>query len=85
MTWQEDGHLPDSAFGVLGFVAEGEAQGYELQHMIHDRGFRFWTSVKRSSIYNALALLERRGCIAARLVSAEVPDRRMYPNHGSRE
>lgn len=70
--------LPDSAFIVLALIAERDVHGYELQRLVHDRGFRFWTNVKRSSIYNALTLLERLDCIVAHVESAEGPERRVY-------
>ncbi len=59
--------LPVTAYLVLGLLAEGEAHGYELQRKIHDRGFRFWTSIQRASIYNALKRLEALGLVTSEL------------------
>lgn len=59
--------LPVTAYLVLGLLAEGEAHGYELQRKIHDRGFRFWTSIQRASIYNALKRLESLELVTAEL------------------
>jgi DNA-binding PadR family transcriptional regulator len=70
--------LPDSAFLVLALLAEGETHGYEIQRLVHDRGFRFWTRIQRSSIYNALVQLERDGLISAHLRAGEGPDRKVY-------
>jgi len=70
--------LPDSSFVVLALVAEGEAHGYELLRLVHERGFRFWTKVRRSSIYNALASLEHEGLISVDLRPGEGPDRKVY-------
>jgi len=70
--------LPDAAFVVLALLAEGESYGYEIQKQAHERGFRFWTNLQRSSIYNALVLLERHGLVAARTRSGAGPDRRTY-------
>lgn len=70
--------LPDSCFLVLALLAEGETHGYDIQKLVHNRGFRFWTRIQRSSIYNALSLLEKRGLIAVQLSAGEGPDRKVY-------
>jgi DNA-binding PadR family transcriptional regulator len=70
--------LPDSAFVVLALVAEGDAHGYEIQRLAHNRGFRFWTKLQRSSIYNALVLLEKQRLITAHVRAGEGPDRKVY-------
>jgi DNA-binding PadR family transcriptional regulator len=71
-------NLPDSAFLVLALLAEGETHGYELHRLAHERGFRFWTKLRRSSIYNALAALEKAKLIRARVRKGEGPDRKVY-------
>jgi DNA-binding PadR family transcriptional regulator len=70
--------LPDSAFVVLALLAEGEAHGYEIQRVAANRGFRFWTDLRRSSIYNALGALERAGLVAGTTESGGGAARRVY-------
>jgi DNA-binding PadR family transcriptional regulator len=74
----EEQSIPDSGFLVLALLAEGETHGYEIQRLVHNRGFRFWTKLQRSSIYNALTLLERQGLISAHVTAGEGPDRKVY-------
>jgi len=59
--------LPSTQFLVLALLAEKEAHGYELEGMVFTRGFRYWTDLKRSSIYSALKRLEADGLVKARL------------------
>jgi DNA-binding PadR family transcriptional regulator len=73
-----DAILPDSCFVVLALLAEGEAHGYEVQRLAHLRGFRFWTKLQRSSIYNALALLEAEGLIEGSVQTGDGPDRKVF-------
>jgi DNA-binding PadR family transcriptional regulator len=70
--------LPDSSFLVLALLAEGETHGYDIQRLSHNRGFRFWTQLRRSTIYNALTRLEEQGLISAHLKPGEGPDRKVY-------
>lgn len=70
--------LSDAAFVILALVGEGEAHGYQLQRLVRERGFRYWTDIKRSTIYNLLSSLERAGLIAARVVPGSGPVRRVY-------
>jgi PadR family transcriptional regulator AphA len=70
--------LPDSAFVVLALLAEGDTHGYDLHRTVHDRGFRFWTKLQRSSIYNALAMLEQQRLISAHVQPGDGPDRKVY-------
>ena len=70
--------LADSGFLVLALLAEGPTHGYEIQRLAQNRGFRFWTQLQRSSIYNALSSLDREGLVSARVFSGEGPDRKVY-------
>lgn len=70
--------LPDSAFVVLAVLAERPMHGYDLQKVVHDRGFLFWTQLRRSSSYKALQLLERHGLVAARIEAGAGPSRHVY-------
>lgn len=69
--------LPDSAFVVLALLREGDTHGYDLQKLVHSRGFRLWTRLRRSAIYNALSQLEHDELIA-RLPAGDDPDRKAY-------
>ena len=73
-----DDKLPITAYIVLTLLAEGEAHGYELQRLIHERGFRFWTDIQRSSIYNALKRLEGQGLVRGDLRQGGGPPRKVY-------
>ncbi len=69
---------PITAYIVLTLLAEGEAHGYELQRLVHERGFRFWTDIQRSSIYNALKRLEAQGLVRSELRQGGGPPRKVY-------
>lgn len=75
---QSSRELPVTAYLVLALLAEGEAHGYELQRQVHDRGFRFWTNIQRSSIYGALKRLEREGLVRSELREGGGPARKVY-------
>lgn len=64
-----DKSLTDSEFLVLGLLAEMPRHGYELEHVIAQRGMREWTQIGFSSIYYVLGKLEERS-----LVKAGIPD-----------
>ncbi len=70
--------IPVTAFLVLSLLAEASAHGYELEHLVWNRGFRFWTDIKRSSIYNALKMLEERGFVKAKTEEGGGPVRRVF-------
>jgi DNA-binding PadR family transcriptional regulator len=70
--------LPVTAYVVLALLAEGEAHGYDLQRQVHDRGFRFWTQIQRSSIYNALKRLEKEELVEVELREGGGPTRKVY-------
>jgi len=70
--------LPDSAFVVLAVLAERPMHGYDLQKVVHNRGFLFWTQLRRSSSYKALQLLERNGLVAATIEAGTGPSRNVY-------
>ena len=59
-------------------LAEKEAHGYELRRRIHDRGFRYWADLGRTSIYNAIAKLERAGLLEVRAEVGGGPSRKVY-------
>lgn len=70
--------LPTSAFLVLSLIGEGQTHGYELEKLIKNRGFRYWTDVQKTSIYNALKFLEKKRLITARLEDGGGPTRKVY-------
>jgi len=70
--------LSDPAFVIFALLAEEEAHGYKVQSVVRERGFRFWTDLGRTSIYNTLAWLERQGLVSARSESASGPARKVY-------
>lgn len=55
--------LTSAELTVLGLVAEQPRHGYDLEHVIEQRGIRQWTDIGFSSIYYILTKLERRGLI----------------------
>jgi len=63
----EERTLPSTLFVVLALLGEGEGHGYKIEQQAFTRGFRYWTDVGRSSIYQALNTLLRRGLASARL------------------
>ncbi|MEE9315101.1 MAG: PadR family transcriptional regulator [Rhizobiaceae bacterium] len=60
--------LTDAELLVLGLVVEMPRHGYELEHVIEQRGMREWTQIGFSSIYFVLGKLEK-----AKLIVAKVP------------
>lgn len=71
--------LPSTQFLVLALLAEKGAHGYELESMVFDRGFRYWTDLRRSSIYGALKRLEADGLVRSHLVDGQGgPMRRVF-------
>jgi DNA-binding PadR family transcriptional regulator len=78
MKRHKEKYLPDSAFVVLALIAEGETHGYNIQRIVYDRGFQFWTSLKRSSAYNALVMLEEEDFISSEKLPGEGPDKKVY-------
>lgn len=63
--------LPSTQFLVLALLAEKEAHGYELESMVFDRGFRYWTDLRRSSIYGALKRLQADGLVKSHLAEGQ--------------
>jgi len=70
--------LPDSALIVLAILAEGENHGYGIERLVHNRGFRFWTNLRRSSVYKTLSSLQTRGLITAHDGVGGGPTRNVY-------
>ena len=72
--------LTNTELALLSLVMEREMHGYEMEHLIEERGMRNWTQVGFSSIYFVLRKLERVGLVSSRLEKApgRGPARRMY-------
>ncbi len=63
--------LTDAELLLLGLVAEMPRHGYELEHVIEDRGMREWTGIAFSSIYFVLNKLEGLALVKAEQPSGE--------------
>lgn len=70
--------LPDSSYIVLAILSEGKVHGYDLEKMVFNRGFRFWTQLGRSSIYNSLKMLEKSGLVKTELMEGEGPTKKVF-------
>ncbi|WP_335987942.1 GyrI-like domain-containing protein [Glycomyces sp. MUSA5-2] len=57
--------LTDAELTILGLLVEHPRHGYELEHVIEERGVRNWTALGFSSIYYVLDKLAKRGLIEA--------------------
>ncbi len=57
--------MTDAEMLVLGLVSEMPRHGYELEHVIDERGMREWTQIGFSSIYFVLGKLEKAGFVTA--------------------
>lgn len=73
-----DDLMPVTAYLVLTLLAEGDAHGYELQRLVHERGLRFWTDIQRSSVYAALKRLEGQGHVRGDLSQGAGPPRKVF-------
>src|SRR5262245_49400736 len=58
--------LTDAELLLLGLVAEMPRHGYELDHVIEQRGMREWTQIGFSSIYFVLGKLQKLRLVAAK-------------------
>lgn len=63
---------------VLALLREGDTHGYDIQKLVHSRGFRLWTRLRKSAIYNALHQLERDGLISIQVTVVRRRERKMY-------
>ncbi|MCA9610888.1 MAG: PadR family transcriptional regulator [Myxococcales bacterium] len=73
-----EAELSDPEFVILALLNEEASHGYAIERKIHDRGFRFWTRLGRSSIYGALRALEKRGLVRVRLETGGGPPRKVF-------
>jgi len=71
--------MTNAELAILTLVAEQPRHGYEIEHVIEERGMREWTEVGFSSIYYLLKKLERDGLIESRLEETQRgPARKVY-------
>ena len=55
--------MTNAELAVLGLVVEQPRHGYQIEHVIEERGMRSWTEIGFSSIYFLLKKLERQKLI----------------------
>jgi len=55
--------MTDAELVVLSLVVECPRHGYEIEHVISERGMRDWTDIGFSSIYYLLGKLEKAGLV----------------------
>ena len=71
--------MTNAELAILSLVAEGPCHGYQIEHVIQERGMREWTELGFSSIYYLLKKLEAKGLVAGGLEEAERgPARKVY-------
>lgn len=71
--------MTNAELAILTLVAERPRHGYEIEHVIAERGMREWTEIGFSSIYYLLKKLERDGFIEGKLEEAQRgPARKVY-------
>ena len=72
--------MTNAELAILSLVAESPRHGYEIEHVIEERGMRDWTEVGFSSIYYLLNKLERAALIKSQLQQSagRGPARKVY-------
>jgi DNA-binding PadR family transcriptional regulator len=71
--------MTNAELAILSLIAERPRHGYEIEHVIEERGMRDWTEIGFSSIYYLLKKLEKEGLVAGRLEeAARGPARKVY-------
>ena len=61
----------NAELAILSLIAERPRHGYEIEHVIEERGMREWTEIGFSSIYYLLKKLEQQGLVEGQLEEAE--------------
>ncbi|NJR12482.1 PadR family transcriptional regulator [bacterium] len=59
--------MTDAELTLLSLLAEGPRYGYELQHLVEERGLREWLSIGFASIYYLLNKLEKQSVVSSSL------------------
>lgn len=59
--------MTDAELTLLSLLAEGPRYGYELQHLVEERGLREWLAIGFASIYYLLNKLEKQSVVDSTL------------------
>lgn len=71
--------MTDAELTLLSLLAEGPRYGYELQHLVEERGLREWLAIGFASIYYLLNKLEKQALIASTMqMDGRGPARKRY-------
>ena len=70
--------IPISAFVILALLAERGMHGYDIEKTIWKRGFKYWTDIGKTSIYNSLKLLEGKKLVSHTLEQDGGPSRKVF-------
>ena len=72
--------MTNAELAILSLVAEKPRHGYDIEHIIEQRGMREWTDIGFSSIYYVLNKLEKEGMIESQLHQPDGrgPARKVY-------
>jgi DNA-binding PadR family transcriptional regulator len=62
--------MTNAELAILSLIAEQARHGYEIEHIIEERGMRDWTEIGFSSIYYLLKKLEKNGLVEVHLTEA---------------
>lgn len=69
----------NAELAILSLIAERPRHGYEIEHVIEERGMREWTEIGFSSIYYLLKKLEQQGLVEGQLEKAvRGPTRKVF-------
>lgn len=72
--------MTNAELAILSLVAEQPRHGYEIEHIIEERGMREWTEIGFSSIYYLLNKLDKADLVQSQLQHAQGrgPARKIY-------
>ncbi|MCJ7660977.1 MAG: PadR family transcriptional regulator [Anaerolineales bacterium] len=71
--------MTNAELAILSLIAQQPRYGYQIEHVIEERGMREWTEVGFSSIYYLLKKLEGKKLIKSQLeVASRGPARKVY-------
>jgi DNA-binding PadR family transcriptional regulator len=71
--------LSNLEFVILALVAENPIHGYQIEHLIVERGMREWTDIGFSSIYHVLGKLQKAGYLTSESdLSFDRPARKVF-------
>ncbi|MCA9406869.1 MAG: helix-turn-helix transcriptional regulator [Candidatus Omnitrophica bacterium] len=70
--------IPISALIVLSLLGERKMHGYDIEKMIWNRGFKYWTDIGKTSIYNSLKILEEKKLVSSITEQGGGPTRKVF-------